>query len=81
MCLSSASSPHTGLLVLAIVLGMQVQGEEHGDALDDEDQQQPDKEPRKGRKQGYFRYFQYYHGVPFSRVSSGATGQPLPTTC
>ena len=81
MCPSSVSSPHTGLLVLAIVLGMQVQGEEHGAALYNEDQQEPDKEPRKGRKQGHFRHLQYYHGVPFSRVSSGAAGQPLPTTC
>src|ERR687890_565701 len=54
MCPSSASSPYTGLFVLAIVLGMQVQGEEHGAALDDEDQQQPVKElqPDLGHEAG-----------------------------
>ena len=73
MCPSSVSSPHTGLFVLAVVLGMQVQGEEHGDALDSEDQQQPDKEPRKRRKQGHLRH------VNAAVAALGATA-PLPRT-
>ncbi len=52
---------------------MQVQGEEHSATLDDEDQQQPDKEPRKRRKQGHFRH------VNAAMAVLGATA-PLPRT-